>query len=367
MRIALVNSTRPWGGGERWHLDMARRLLAAGHDVWMLVHPRSELLVRARGAGIPVETAPVHRLSGLSPLLHRRLVRLFRERGPEAVIFNGPADLKSVAPAARRAGIPALVYRRGSALPIRNTRLNRWIYGRLVDRVIVNSEATARSLVAHAPDMVDASKVAVIHNSLDETWKQIAPKAHTRREGEPVRIGCMARLIAQKGLEDLISLSGHLKDAAIPHRIEVAGSGRDAEALEAATRDAGASDDLRWLGHVNDVKPLLQSWDLFAFPSRGEGFGYAMAEAGATGLPVVAYRVSSAPEVVMDGTTGILVDAGDTMAFHEAVARLAREPGLAAELGAAARDHVIATFDADRAMHAVLAVLEEARNARAGT
>jgi glycosyltransferase involved in cell wall biosynthesis len=86
-------------------------------------------------------------------------------------------------------------------------------------------------------------------------------------------------------------------------------------------------------------------------PTRGgkrEGIPVVLMEAMATGLPVVASRLSGIPELVTDGVSGLLVPAGDEAALADALATLAKDPTLRARLGAAGRETVLRDFDVDR-------------------
>ncbi|MBA4379052.1 MAG: glycosyl transferase family 1, partial [Gemmatimonas sp.] len=76
-----------------------------------------------------------------------------------------------------------------------------------------------------------------------------------------------------------------------------------------------------------------------------EGFGLAAAEAGACGRPVVATRVSSLPEVVRDGETGLLVPPDDPDALAAAILKLLGDPGLRHRLGAAAAARIRTDYD----------------------
>ena len=75
-----------------------------------------------------------------------------------------------------------------------------------------------------------------------------------------------------------------------------------------------------------------------------EGIPVALVEALACEVPVVASRLSGIPELVVDGETGLLVDAGDTDALANAIERLSRDPALRRRLGAAGRARVVAEF-----------------------
>jgi glycosyltransferase involved in cell wall biosynthesis len=88
--------------------------------------------------------------------------------------------------------------------------------------------------------------------------------------------------------------------------------------------------------------------DLFALPTRGEAFGMVLQEAAAAGLPVVATRLNAIPELVVDGTTGLLVPSGDRAALAAALAALVGSPEQRRAMGAAARRRIERVGDAAR-------------------
>jgi glycosyltransferase involved in cell wall biosynthesis len=92
----------------------------------------------------------------------------------------------------------------------------------------------------------------------------------------------------------------------------------------------------------------MHALDAFAMPSIWEGFGLVLLEAMAAGLPIVASRVATIPEVVVDGETGLLVPPGDEVALALALAALAEDRGLAARLGAAGLLRLRRQFSLDK-------------------
>jgi N-acetyl-alpha-D-glucosaminyl L-malate synthase BshA len=99
------------------------------------------------------------------------------------------------------------------------------------------------------------------------------------------------------------------------------GDGPERLDAEREARELGISDDVRFLGRLDTVAPILAAADLFLLPSQTESFGLAALEAMACGAPVLASRIGGLPEVVVDGVTGILEPPGSV----EAMARRAIE------------------------------------------
>jgi glycosyltransferase involved in cell wall biosynthesis len=92
---------------------------------------------------------------------------------------------------------------------------------------------------------------------------------------------------------------------------------------------------------------VLPGIDVFALSSFSEGLPMAMLEAMSAGVPVVSTAVGDIPEVIRDGHSGRLVPSGDVAAMADAFARLREAPAVAAQLGAAGRATVLATYSRD--------------------
>ncbi len=124
---------------------------------------------------------------------------------------------------------------------------------------------------------------------------------------------------------------GHARHPA--HGRATAPSGPTAER---EARDLGVETDVRFLGRIDTVAPLLQQSDLFLLPSQSESFGLAALEAMASGVPVVGSRVGGLPELIEDGVSGILEPPGSVEAMARRAAELLRDPDAYQRMTAAA-------------------------------
>ena len=128
----------------------------------------------------------------------------------------------------------------------------------------------------------------------------------------------------------------------------IAGSGDLEEYLRDLAEELGVSERVHVLGPRKDVPALMHAIDVFAMPSIWEGFGLVLLEAMAAARPIVASRVATIPEVVLDLETGLLVPPGDPIALADALADLATDPVLAQTYGEAGRERLRRHFSIEK-------------------
>lgn len=112
----------------------------------------------------------------------------------------------------------------------------------------------------------------------------------------------------------------------LPAVLVMVGDGPDRSAAEEEARRLGVYDDVRFLGRIDGVAPLLAIADVYLLTTDAESFGLSALEAMACGVPVVAAGVGGITEVVEDGVSGSLLPVGDTKAMGAAALKLLRDP-----------------------------------------
>lgn len=170
--------------------------------------------------------------------------------------------------------------------------------------------------------------MTVIGNGIDTT--HFCPGERQRQPGEPFRLLYVGGWKTLKGVDLLAPIMRVLGQGFELRYTGLGISDRERTAMPTNARDLGRLDE------AGVVASMRQS-DAFLFPSRSEGFGMVAAEALACGLPVIATRGSSLPEVVDDGVTGLLCPQDDVSAFVRAVRHLADNAALTVSMGRAAR------------------------------
>lgn len=197
--------------------------------------------------------------------------------------------------------------------------------------VIVTSAWTAREL---ARGGIEPARIRVVEPGTD------AAPARGPRGGPVRRLLAVGTLTPRKGHALLLAALAGLADR--PWELECVGSrSRDPSTAAALARlglELGLDGRVTWRGELEPAE-LAESYgraDAFVLASYLEGYGMALAEALAHGLPVVSTTAGAIPETVPDGA-GLLVPAGDRPGLERALARLLDEPELAARLAAVAR------------------------------
>ncbi|MCJ2163802.1 MULTISPECIES: glycosyltransferase [unclassified Pseudodesulfovibrio] len=350
-RVCFFNTSKAWGGGEQWVFENSRIASRNGYVVHVVANEESVLGDRLEGLeNIIVHRFPVTNLSFLNPLMMVRLMILFIRNAINSVIISLPNDVKIGGMAARCVGVRNIIYRRGIAVPVRNSAFNRFLFKSIITRMVCNSSETRRLVLKENPELIDPSNVNIIYNGFDFDSYDERPSAPIyQRLGKEIVIGNVGRLTRQKGQHLVIEAVRILEERGHDVRLLLAGTGELETELKEYARSRGLGKTIFFLGFVKEMKGFYQSIDILAHSALWEGFGYALVEAQATRKPVVAFDVSSNPEVIENGFTGVLATPEDVTDFADKIESLILSPERRIELGNNGRKRVVAKFGSEHA------------------
>jgi glycosyltransferase involved in cell wall biosynthesis len=230
-------------------------------------------------------------------------------------------------------------------------------FARGARRLIAISDAVRRFLEAAGHD---PGKLTTIHYGLDELPQ--APSEPTPEQvgipaGVPLALA-VGRLIEQKDHATLLRAFAEARRRSPDARLAILGAGP----LEASTRalavELGIADAVALPGRTAPRDWLARA-DVFVHTSRWEGFGIVLLEAMLAGLPVVATSVSAVPEIVVDGVTGSLVEAGDAAGVARELGAVLADPSRARALGDAGRERARREFSVRRMTERTLVVYRD--------
>ena len=271
------------------------------------------------------------------------IVGALRNAQPDVVVISGWSTFASQAAIGwcRAHGVAYVLLVESHDLEPRSA-WRRAIKGAVVPRlvraagnVLVVGSAARESVVARG-----AASVRLFANTVDvAAWSARAQQLERRRADDDILVLSVARLVPEKGLDDLIRAVAQAGDPRL--RLVLGGDGPQRQALVELAGELGVR--LSILGHVTEAE-LAQMYvdaDAFALLSLHEPWGVAVNEASASGLPLLlSDRVGAASDLLDDGGNGFLVPADDVEAAAAALKRLADDPELRRAMGARSRELV---------------------------
>ncbi len=161
-------------------------------------------------------------------------------------------------------------------------------------------------------------------------------------------VGIVAQLRPEKNHELLLQAAAKVRQQGVNAQFVIVGDGARRLDLESLCGQLGLQDAVHFLGACRDIPRLLAHFDLFVLTSKMEANPVSILEAQACGLPVVATRVGSIPDTVIDGQTGLLVRPGDVEGMAAAVAGLLKDESSRRRMGHAARQNIEQNWSIDR-------------------
>ncbi len=305
------------GGAERLVYDISVRLIAEGFDVEVIAILRGGPLEPLFRGSIPLTILNVRGLFGISAI--RALVRIMRCEHPAIVhthLFGADVWGRIAAWIAR---VPVIVSTEHN-INVEHGWLHRRVKGWLVPlttRFIAPADAVKRNMVAR--EYIPARKITIIPNGIDMTRVRVRSPHGFHDVPRCITVG---RLVPQKGYAVLFKALALVKS---PWILEVIGSGPLEHALQAITERLRIDSRIHWMGTREDVPERLAVSDVFLSPSRWEGFGLALLEAAAAGLPCIASDLPVFHEfLAKDDVT--FVEPGNVPSFAHAIAAILHDP-----------------------------------------
>ena len=352
MKFLFVNSEYPpvGGGAGNASANLARQLVEAGSEVTVLTSafgdlPHDEVRKGVRILRGPASRRRVDRSDAFEQTVFIigalwRSIRVVPQNRPDVVLafFGVPSGVVAWLLKVRF-GIPYVVSLRGGDVPGFRP-YDFWLYHKLAAPVLRLIWHGAATVVANSVGLRDLAR------AFDSTVEiQVVPNGvDVDRFGSPERVWTTSRILSvgrivhQKGLDLAMMALAGLKDLEWQWRI--VGDGPQMPVLEGMIRKNALDGRVQFLGwqEPQELKGEYANANLFLFPSRDEGMPNAVLEAMASGLPVIATRISGNEELILDGETGVLVPADDAVALREALSQLISDSGRRQRMGRFGRE-----------------------------
>jgi glycosyltransferase involved in cell wall biosynthesis len=368
------------GGAEQTTLDVARAVIAAGGKA--LVATRGgRMTARLEADGARLAQMPVQSKNPLVMLGNAaRLVDLIRSERVSLVHARSRAPAFAALWAARTTHTPFVATYHGVYKA--QSSLKRWYNAVMTrgDLVIANSDYTREHVLAEHP--VDPDKVISIPRGVDldrfnPSWvtpdriEALRDAWGIAVEDQRTRLLLAGRLTRIKGHLTIIEAAARMKaqgrdDFLILFAGDDQGRTGYGEELAKAVAEAGLEDQIRIVGHCDDMPAAYLLADVAILPTTvPESFGRAAVEPQAMGRPVIASNHGGTTETVADGVSGWLVAPGDPAAWAAAMTRaIDLGPGRRGVMGQAGMNRTRQLYRVDAMCEATLAAYERVLEAR---
>lgn len=329
----------------------------SGQDTLLVLRRRHSIdpaprVAQLRAQGLQVEVVP--RWSHWATI--RALMRLCRDWRPDVLVAHGFSEHLWGRYAGLWAGVPRLIqveHNTRERYGWWRLRQSLWL-ARRTERIIGVSRAVRDALVARGHP---AERCTVVLNGIDLTrWQGGRP--WDEREDALVM---PARFAGQKDHFTLIRAIALLAARGLRPVAYLAGEGKSSwrARAERLARELGVADQVRFLGHVDDLPALLGRVKLCVLATHYEGLGLGLIEGMAAGCCGIGSDVEGVQEILTHGETGFLVPHQDAAALADLLAERLRDSEGSARIAAAGQRHVQATFDRQRMRQQYLALFRQ--------
>ena len=264
---------------------------------------------------------------------------------PPDLVILGHVNLLPLALPLGLRSIPYWLIVHGDEAWVRLPALSRWAL-RNTQTVLAASEFTRRRLAAE--NGLGDERWHVFPNTLDPFFQRFSAEPMSR----PTLLSVSRLKAAEregKGVAHVLESLPGLHRRFPNLQYVIVGDGDDRAWLEQRSGQLGLGDAVVFTGHVTQEELMRRyaSCDVFVLPSNQEGFGIVFLEAMAYSKPAVAARAGGAPEVVVDGETGLLVEHGNRAALVAALSELLAHPERRQQLGETGRRRLEENFTFD--------------------
>jgi glycosyltransferase involved in cell wall biosynthesis len=329
--VAIYLTSMTMGGAERVALNLCKGLIDDGYEVdLVLVEATGELLndVPAEVSVVDLEADRV--LTSLLPLR-----KYISSRKPD-VLYAMMTEPNVVAVGAHRtiATDTRLILSEHNMLSrssetIKNylARAGAWLLYPLADAIVAVSEGVQADLLANT--RLNGDDISIIYNPVDiESIRNQAlePVEHEWLADDDLTVILSGgRHVPQKGFDILLDAFLHIERDDV--RLLLFGTGQETESLKRQASALGISEQVCFLGFVENPYAYMAAADVFVLSSKYEGFGLVLIEALACGCPVVSTDCESGPaEILEQGKYGPLVPVGDVAALAASIKQVLNYP-----------------------------------------
>jgi glycosyltransferase involved in cell wall biosynthesis len=314
MKIVNAMFAKGLGGIEQAFIDYTNALKLAGHEVICLTHPDAKINERLR----QIDGIISYKIPNAGQWdIFAKIILFFiiKKHKAQAIIAHG------------NRAISLLKLSRNDKCPLIGVAHN---YSYKKFRKLDAAFTVTADLKHHLENKtgIKSNKIFAIPNMI--TLPEKAPVFKPFQS--PVVIGTAARHVKKKAIEVLIKAAERLKNAGLNFKLIIGGVGDETETLQALRDNLQLSDEISFIGWVNNKEKFYNQIDIFALPSAHEPFGIVVLEALARKIPLITTESEGPKEIVQNGYDALTCQINNPQAMADKILELVKTPNLAEKL-----------------------------------
>ncbi|HOK48095.1 MAG TPA: glycosyltransferase [Bryobacteraceae bacterium] len=324
--VLLMTRELGIGGTERQLCEIAKALDRKRFQPHVACfHSRGFRAEELRAAGVPILHLPVRSFKRPGAIKGAWQLRNYIRRERIALVhtFDVPMNQFGV-PVARASGAAVVLSSQRAHRDLVSPAVRRLLRltDRLVDGIVVNSQAVGRQLIEE--DRVPPERIHLCYNAIDTARFFAGPRVRpSALRDASVVFGVVCALRPEKGLATLLDAFAEVHRADAASRLVIVGDGPVLEDLKARCSALGLDGACRFESATDRVAEWLHAIDVFVLPSLSEALSNSLMEAMACGCCAVASRTGGNPELIEHERTGLLFTPGDAAGLAQCLKRLA--------------------------------------------
>lgn len=300
-KIIFLNSSKEWGGNERWTVSACNALVNAGHEVVLAF--RKDIFSDKLDSRVKLFYLPFKSEIDLKTysLLHK-----FNKNFKADILFPTKRKDYAIAGFYSKFHFVKVIFRLGIMRKFKKRDfIQKYIYSHFPDKIIVNAEAIKQDLVSQ--NFIKPELIEVIYNGYNFDEKIHAYKLPKDIEHKFI-FASAGRLAPQKGYDVLLKAVNILSKSNHDFHLIIAGEGSSRKDYEKYIKENSLENHVSLIGNISNVRGLFAASDAVIIPSRNEGIPNTLMEAWSVKKPVLAAKSAGIPEAIQSGENGLLFD-----------------------------------------------------------
>ncbi len=366
MKVFYSCLSKSWGGMEMFTLTAIKQLLSRDIRVELLCAKDSRIHIEARSIGIIIH--PIKYSGAIHPYATIKVASIIRRGNFDIVHTQASKDLWLLVPALKLLGrkIPLLLTKQVGSYIIKKDILHKWIYRRVTYAIAI-SNVIKQNLIDTCP--IDSKDILLLHNGID--IRKFDPSRNDLKDvrnefqikSNEIVIGMMARFSPGKGHEDFLEAANILSKRYSHLKFLITGEasrgeGDYAESIKKLSNGMNLKNVI-FTGYRPDTPDVLNSLDIFVFPSHNEALGIALIEAMAMAKPSVCSNSDGVLDIAVEGETSLLFETKDPPDLADKIDKLINSKQLCLQLGQGARERVVNMFDLELLTNDIISIYKK--------